>query len=529
MDARPSVVGERLARALAPAVGDPPLVLAIERVDALDPLAAAALATTMRILASTQALTVVTTQSSDEWPAEQVLSLGPLAAADAHLLAEKVAGDDPGRMATLIDLSGGLPGHMVALSRWPDPRVPAAEQLAALHPGAAALVFVADLAEGSLPSAELVAAAGGDDVLLARLEERGVLRRSTTVPADSMSGARDAGEPMGWTVPGPWGLVAARVTPLERQRELADMTARALDRVGAPARVRARALEHAGSHGIVEAWQAAAVEAGLDEDVRATCLLNAWRGLIGGGGSRRGPGVTSDSSGPTLDWEVALRCADALIAVGRTDEALDVLAAGLLRVPRRSRVSRARLLACRHRALLHLGEHTLASAALAEATDLLPEDAAPADLETARALAEVMTLTSMAQVVDDPALAAVSANRAARGAELTDDPAIRAAALGALALARGLADEPGSDPVDALFDAALELADDSGDRSLEVRIAANRVYVQWRAGDLVGMEASVAREAGQAGAQRTRGGRRRPAPRRPGGGPAWARPLGFAG
>ncbi len=146
VDARPSVVGERLARALAPAVGDPPLVLAIERVDALDPLAAAALATTMRILASTQALTVVTTQSSDEWPAEQVLSLGPLAAADAHLLAEKVAGDDPRRMATLIDLSGGLPGHMVALSRWPDPRVPAAEQLAALHPGAAALVFVADLA-----------------------------------------------------------------------------------------------------------------------------------------------------------------------------------------------------------------------------------------------------------------------------------------------------------------------------------------------------------------------------------------------
>lgn len=507
VEARPAVVGERLARALVPANPVPPLVLVVQRADALDPLAAAALATALRILAGTPTLAIATAEDPLDWPADQVLRLGRLDPADAHLLADLLADGDPDRASTLIDLSGGLPGRMVGLSRWPDPQVPAAQQLADVHPRAAGLVLVAGLADGFLPAGELAAVAGVADELLEGLAERHVLRRAAAPVAE---GSERWPGPVSWDVPGPWKRAAATATPLDVQRDLATAAARALERAGAPARVRARALAHAGSPEAAGAWQAAAAQAGFDADARATYLRRAWDSLgaeAGAAGSRGTPDPGGDDSA------LALRCADALLAVGRTDEALEILGAALRRVPRRARARRARLLGCQHRGLLLTGDHAQAAAVLADATALLPGEPArgmpsaePDDPETARAVAEVMTLSALAEVLTDPTRAAASAHRACRGAELAGDLATRAAAQGALAVAIGLSGRPSQ----AHFDAALDLADEAGDRALEARIAANRIYVQWRAGNLAGMEASVAAElarldrtglAGSAGGQ----------------------------
>ena len=133
VEARPAVVGDRLARALRP--GGAPLVVAIDRADHLDRRASAALTTAARALADSACLLVATVGEDGDWPADRVLTLGPLDPPDARLLAESLAPDDVPRARLLEALSSGLPGRMVSLSRWPDPRLPAADQLSAVHPG----------------------------------------------------------------------------------------------------------------------------------------------------------------------------------------------------------------------------------------------------------------------------------------------------------------------------------------------------------------------------------------------------------
>lgn len=474
VEARPSVVGDRLGRILAQ--GPQPLVVVVERADALDPLAAAALATTLRVLRGTRTLAVLTSDGEPDRAADLVLELGPLGDADARRLADLVAPGDPGRAETLVELSGGMPGRLVSLSRWPDPRVPARDQLRTLNPGAAGLVTVAALAAGRLAAAELAAAAGCDPGLVALCQVRGVLRRRG-------SGTEPTGDgPGDWEVPSHWAAVAASCLSAGSRRDLARATAVALSAADAPARLCARALDAAGDPSAADAWLAAAHESGPDMDERAACLLRAWSLADGVAGSER-VGANPD---------LGRRCADALLAVGRIEDARSVLAAALPRVPRRDRAARARLLAVQHRALLQAGDHAQADRVLAQARDSLPDDPPQGDPALARAMAECLTLASLAQVGDDPAAAAALADRAVRSAVLAGSPHARAAALGAMALATGLGgDRAGSG---ALFEEALTLADETGDRALEARIAANRIYAQWRSGDLVGMEGAVSAE-----------------------------------
>lgn len=474
VEARPSVVGDRLARVLAQ--GPQPLVVVVERADALDPLAAAALATTLRVLRGTRTLAVLTSEGEPDRAADLILELGPLEDADARRLADLVSPGDPGRAETLVELSGGLPGRLVSLSHWPDPRVPASDQLRALDPRAAGLVTVAELAAGRLAAADLAAVAGCHPGLVALCQVRGVLRRRGT-------GAEPTGDgPGDWEVPSHWAAVAASVLSAGARRDLARATAVALSAANAPARLCARALDAAGDPSAADAWLAAAHASGTDADERAACLMRAWS--LSQGATRPGAARASPDLGR--------RCADALLAVGRVEDALSVLAAALAQVPRRDRAARARLLAVQHRALLQAGDHAQADRVLAQARDSLPDEPPQGGPALARAMAECLTLASLAQVGDDPAAAIALADRAVRSAVLAGSPPARAAALGALALATGL----GGDGADsgALFDEALALADETGDRALEARIAANRIYVQWRSGDLVGMEGAVSAE-----------------------------------
>ena len=87
VEARPAVVGDRLARALRS--GGAPLVVAIDRADHLDRRASAALTTAARALADSACLVVATVGEDGDWPADRVLSLGPLDPPDARLLAEQ--------------------------------------------------------------------------------------------------------------------------------------------------------------------------------------------------------------------------------------------------------------------------------------------------------------------------------------------------------------------------------------------------------------------------------------------------------
>jgi DNA-binding CsgD family transcriptional regulator len=362
---------------------------------------------------------------------------------------------------------------MVDLSRWPDPQVPAAERLTALHPRGAALTLVVGLAGGHLDRATMLARAGAEPEVLGLLEAHGVLRRE------------EPGALSGWEVPAPWWPTALAAAGDEAPA-LAAAIAWELDRRAAPARLRAQALELAGDPQASAAWRLAADQAGGDADARAEYRLRAWRGSAVDG---RG-------------------CADALLAVGRTDEALVVLAEALGSTPRREAVARARLLACQHRAMLLAGQHEAAARALAEASAALGQaggaeaagsgragrSAGPVppadDPPTALAQAEVATLRAVAEVLVDPVAAAGLAEQACRSAERAEDLAGRAGAVGALALARSLAGEPDL----AGFDQALALAEDAGDAALEARIAANRTFALWRSGALAAMEASVASE-----------------------------------
>ena len=476
VEARPTVVGERLAQSLSRA-GAHALVLVIERVDALDPVAASALATAARALAGTRSLVLATSADDTDWPADRILRVGPLDEREASTLAAQLAPDDPQRAAALAALSRGLPGQMVSLSRWADPRVPAAEQLAALHPQTAGLVLVAGLAEGYLDDGALAAAAGCEMALIPQLHEHGILRRQPTSPN------------RGWEVPTAWWEAAGTALPPGAAVALSARAGEALRRAGAPARLVARAWELAGDPRAVGAWVSAAEHATPDADARAAHLARAWR-IAAGDLAAPAPHGAADPDAPALP-DLARTCADGLLAVGAFGQALEVLADALRALPRRDRAARARLLACRHRALLQAGQHEAARTALDEALGLIPESPGH-DLAVALAMAEVTTLSSMADVLVDPGRAGATAELAHRMAELTSDTAAQAAALGALALATGLrGDLAGARPQ---FEQALVLAEESGDRALEARIAANRIYVLWRSGDLPRMEASVAAE-----------------------------------
>ncbi|MCU0282587.1 MAG: helix-turn-helix transcriptional regulator [Candidatus Nanopelagicales bacterium] len=473
VEVRPSVVGARLGRRLAGPGGDP-LVLVVQRSDALEALAASALATTIHALAGTRALVLATGVAAVPWPTDRTIRLGPLPSEEALGLAAALAPADAPRAQALVHLSGGLPGLMVALSRWPDPREPAAERLAGLHPRGPAVALVAGLAEGHLGRRELLGVSSAGPGVVVLLEQHGVLRRREP----------DGSGPPGWVLPEPWWPVAL-ATCGDEVAALAAATAGALAQSGGPARLRARALGLASDPGAAAAWREAASGAGRDVDARAEYLLRAWRCE---------PEADPAALGRARD------SAEALLAVGRTAEALEVLGETLRTTPRRARVGRARLLTCQHRALLQAGQHEAAGRALAEAAAALgvhpglAGDAGPAgaedDPEEALARAEVLTLQGMEQVLADPAAAVATAEAACRSAERSGDPAGRAAALGALALARSLVGQP--EP--ALFDHALALAEQAGDAALEARIAANRVFVLWRAGELAAMEASVAAE-----------------------------------
>lgn len=461
VESRPAVVGDRLARALDP-TPDLPLVLAIEGVDQLDPLASAAVTTTLRALRHTRTLAVATTETATDWLADVTLAIAPLSLVDAEALAGALAPGDPERVDLLVELSGRLPGSMVSLSRWPDPRIPATERLAAVHPRAAALTLAAGLAAGQLAVADLTAAGEAPAGLLPELAALGVLRQQDS------PGVR-------WAASRPWLDAALAALGGRESERVATAVADSLRRADAPARTRAVALAAAGEReAAAQAWTLAADEAGTDADTRAACLIRALE------------------LSPRPEVALVRVTADALLAIGRAGTAHEHLGRAVAALPRGAAAQRARLLAREYRALLQLGRYADAGRALGDAAGLLPDPEPGTDAELARAIAEVATLRSTASTLDDPAAARQLAEVACDAARSTDDAAALAGAQGALALARGVA----GDSIGSLtmFDEALASAEQAGDRALEARIAANRIFVLWRSGQLAAMESSIADE-----------------------------------
>ena len=464
VESRTAVVGDRLARGLAPS-SQLPLVLVVEGIQHLDPLARAALATTMRSLRQTPTLAIVTSSSAVDWPADVAIPLAPLPRAAAEQLARSVAPDDPDRAALLVDLSGGLPGLLVALSRWPDPRIPAIDQLTGLHPRAAALTLAIGMADGHLTDLELLAAAEAPDGLIDALAEHGVLRR-------------DESATRGRSAAGAWQAAARSATTPADLRQVARRLADALRRADAPPRLWAAALTAAGAdEEAASAWREAADASGADADDRAACLVRAVE--------------LSGVPEPALVRSTV----DALLGVGRAEVAHEQITRGLAALPRRAVAARASLLTRERRALLQLGRITEAEHALAEATGILPDDVPDGDADLARSLAEVATAQSMAMALDNPSTAGARAELACRAARQIDDPAVLAGAYGALALTQGLAGD-GRASLES-FDRALAWAEECGDHALEVRIAANRIFVLWRSGRLVAMESAITAELGR--------------------------------
>ncbi len=533
VEVRPAVVGERLAHALQPADARPQVVV-VEHAHLLDSRARTALATAAQALLRTRTLVLATAHEGSGWPADLVVPLGPLADPAAAALAHRLATHDPDRARELLDLGRGLPGLMVAWSRWPDLRVPAGQLLVEAHAQAAAVALAAGLAQGNLTADDLAAAAGAELQVVDLLVERGVLRRS---PAGVRAGS-------GWTTRDAWFDAALQAVTGEEQRAIAGRVGSALAGPGVAgpgvARLIGRALELAGQPGAARsAWRRAADEAGADADARADCLLRA----LGSDSEAPGPAAPVLTADEVAD---RLMTADALLAVGRAGEAADLLAEASTRLPRAARAWRARLLTRERRALLLLGRHADAGRVLEEAQRLVrglaapehgdplghadsghpdrpehpdhpagadhtrrpahltgpsrwadpdpdplpdPTDAAPL---AAAALAEVGTALALSEVLADPRAAVRHAAAACRAAQTTGDPATRAAALGALGLAQGLTGQVDSSI--AAFDTALGLAESGHDRALETRLAANRIYVLWRAGRLQEMAAALTTE-----------------------------------
>jgi DNA-binding CsgD family transcriptional regulator len=457
--ARAAVAGERLARAWAASATRQPLVLVAHDVHLLDPSTRGALVAALAALPRTHVLAVVTTEPDGQADALAALgvrlTLGPLAPSDARALAEQtLAGRPPGGWdpATVVQVARGLPGVIVGLARADDPGHPLGEWLDE-QPGTAALLQALAWADGWLPGDEVAALAGTPAQALVRLDDAGALAwppdRRGPVPAHAV-----------WLVP-------VRVPPAPA-RAMARALAVALSQAGAPPAVLAGVREQAGERTAASAaWLLAADEAAaaMAPELEAEHLVAA----------------SACADGPTRA-RLLPRTAERLVSTGAAARAEALLDEGLAQLPRGAHASRARLLVLRYRARYHQGDLTGADADLDEALRLANGADDPAVAGEAAVLEALRVATRDAVRARRYADQAVALTTVATGRP-------SAAALGALAIAAGTQ----GDLAAALptFDEALAEAERSHDPAAAGRIAANRIFVLWRAGEVPALARAV--------------------------------------
>lgn len=459
-EVRAVAIGEGLARLLAGREGPRPIVVVVERAERLDPASADALRVALPALVVGPTLALVTVPAAGMgWAGDAELELGPLSAEQATELALRAGaaagtlgartGTQPGhhpggpeatdRAVAIAELSGGLPGLVVELARTADPTRPAAARLAATIPGGMEVLAGAWLADGWLADWDLEQAVSAVAGTTAGLAAMGALVRVADRPGPT------CGHPAWWEVAraglGPGGL-----------RTVAGQLASG-DLGALPLPVRAGLLGAAGHADAARTWLAAADEAGPNVEAEAAYLSRAY-------------GLLPASDQPVL----AARVADRALAVGQYQWAREVVAQALAQLPRDAAGQRCRLLVLGHRARFQLGETAAADAELDEALALAARSSDPA------AASDAFCLDALRWVSRDPVLARQQAERAIRAAG--DDVLRAGAARGVLALAVGLSGDV--DQALELFDAAI--AATAGDRAAEGRVAANRLYLLWRAG-----------------------------------------------
>jgi DNA-binding NarL/FixJ family response regulator len=417
-----------------------PLIIAIDAIDEADSSTLDLVDATLGALAD-RPLVVVTTDRADNSfrlsSVPHVIELGDLNDDAIVELLGDGAPVDPAERRRLFESLSGRPGHAIA---WRDAGGVDGgwERLLRQHgPGAALVVTLAAAVDGHLDPASLGAVAAATPLVVTAMVDAGVL-------ADDAGRVRPAHQL--------WTDTAARLAPLT-----APVARAALDvDPTLPDIVIARLAETCGDRRrAVGAWervaeQASSIGAGA---AAADALQRAI--AIGGPGDLVRLGVRS------ARWS---------LVAGRRGVAAATADAVVALAPRRERGTRTEAAVIAHRAYFELGDAMAADRALDVALDVC--DYCPAAVEA-------LVLDAYRLIVHDTSAAARRTDEALSLADRIDDDVARATALGARALVHSF--DGRFHDADTEFVKAIELA--SGEDDVEARLASNRIYAMWRAGE----------------------------------------------
>jgi DNA-binding CsgD family transcriptional regulator/tetratricopeptide (TPR) repeat protein len=366
-----------------------------------------------------------------------VIELGPLDDDAIIELLGRSAPTDLSDRQHLLDSVAGLPGHAIA---WRDAGGVDSGWERLLHrygPGAALAVTLSATVDGHLDAARIAAITGVEPSVLTAMTTAGVL-------IDDADGLRPAHQL--------WTDTATRIAPLTAAAAKISQQHTA----GLPDTVVARLAETSGDvTTAIAAWERVAVQASSVGAV-ATAAGAMHRAIeLGGPGDVVRLGVLA------ARWS---------LNAGRREVAAAIADDVVAHAPRHQRTVRTEAAVIAHRAYFELGDDASADRALDVALDV--SDDSPAAVEA-------LVLDAYRLIVHDTSAAARRTDDALALADRIDDDAARATALGARGLVHSF--DGRAEDADTDFVHAIELA--AGADDAEARLASNRIYAMWRAGE----------------------------------------------